>query len=47
MRPAINIKKTPDCENNSENEYYPTDKIGRDKKYADSFKPGKVHFNKF
>ena len=39
MRPAIYIKKTIDSEYNSENEYYPTDKVSRNKKYADSFKP--------
>jgi hypothetical protein len=47
MRPAIYIKETIYSENNSENEYYPTYKVGRDKKYADSFKPWKVHFCKF
>jgi hypothetical protein len=45
MRSSVNINETIDSEYNSENKYYPADKVGRNKKYADSFKPGKVHFN--
>jgi hypothetical protein len=47
MRSAVNIEKTPDGENYSENQYYPAYKVGWYKKDSYSFKPWKVHFNAF